>query len=221
MGSFVTDAVLQSPTEVHGSVNVLEHGEHRLEPNLRPLQHMEPSYESAYQEVHKAEFDRICSLVQTPNTGPFMHTDLTWASHLRVKGRRTDPRNLVPVSVAYIPWARVDDFVKGEEARSDAPCKFVCQGTPTNLKGKLTFPRWNSYSAIIRYVCNMQFVFLSAFFDVTISCHISSLLYMTLTVSTCCPCHPTGIIVNMDQMTMPRTYQWLQMTCTRRNENST
>ena len=60
------------------------------------------------------------------------------------------------LELAYIPWARVHDFVKGEEARSDAPCKFVCQGTPTNEKGKLMFPRWNSYSAIFMFACNMH-----------------------------------------------------------------
>ena len=175
---------------------------------------MEPSYESVYQEVHKAQFDRICSLVQHPNLGTFMHTDVTWASHRRMKGRRADPRSADEVSVAYIPWARVEDFVKGEEARSDAPCKFVCQGTPTNEKGKLMRPRWNSYSAILRCVCNMQLALQCACSSVTVTCHVSELLNMILTETTCCPPHPTGIIVNMDQMTMHRTYHWLQMTCT-------
>jgi hypothetical protein len=59
-----------------------------------------------------------------------------------------------PVSVAYIPWSRVQDFLKGEEGRPDAPYKFVCQGTPSNQEGKLAFPLWNSYSAVIRCVCN-------------------------------------------------------------------
>ena len=117
---------------------------------------MEPSYESVYQEVNKAQFDWITSLLQTPNIGTFTHTDLTWTSHMRMKGMRADPRTADTVSVAYIPWVRVQDFVEGEEARSDAPCKFVCQGTPTNGKGKLKFPRWNSYSAILRCVRNMQ-----------------------------------------------------------------
>ena len=181
---------------------------------------MEPTYESTYQEVHKAELDRIRSLVQTPHIGTFMHTDLAWTSHMRVKGRRTDPRTLAPVSLAYIPWARVPDFVKGEEARSDAPCKFVCQGSPSHGKGKLLFPRWNSYSAVIRCVCNMQLLCCCARSIVTRSCLGPTLLYMALTFSTCCPAHPTGITVNMDQMTMPRTYHWLQATCTTRNENS-
>ena len=59
-----------------------------------------------------------------------------------------------PVSVAYIPWARVFDFVKGEEARTDGHYKFICWGIPSNQQGKLTFPRWNSYFAIMRCVCN-------------------------------------------------------------------
>jgi hypothetical protein len=140
---------------------------------------MEPSYETVYQEVQAAEFQRIDSLLQTPNTGTFMHTDLTWESHGRMKGRRSDPRVFDTVLVAYIPWDRVEDFVKGEEARSDAPCKFVCQGSPTNVKGKLMFPRWNSYSAIFRCVCNMQVPLQRACSNVTKSYHVSSLLYMT------------------------------------------
>ena len=223
MGSLVTDAVVQSPFEVSVTdavhSQVLVHEDHGSQPPLRPAHHMEPSYETVYQEVHKAEFQRIRSLVQTPNTGTFMHVDLAWASHTRMKGRRTDPRNVDTVSIAYIPWARVDDFVKGEEARSDAPCKFVCQGTPTNEKGKLMFPRWNSFSTILRCVCNMQLPWQCAYCNVTIYCHVSSMLYMTLTKTTSCPPHTTGITVNMDQMTMHRTYHWLQQTCTIRRKN--
>ena len=130
---------------------------------------MEPTYESCYEELHKAELDRIRSFVQTPDKGTFMHSDLAWTSHMRVKGRRTDTRSLAPVSVAYIPWARVEDFVKGEEARSDAPCKFICQGAPSHDRGKLKFPRWNSYSTVRRCVCNMQLVCSSACSSVTMS----------------------------------------------------
>ena len=166
---------------------------------------MDPSYKSVYQEVYRAKFNRISTLIQSPNIGTFTHRDLTWACGVRVKGR-TDPRTLAPVSVAYIHWARVQDFVKGEEARSDAPSKFVCQGAPTKAKGKLVRPRWNSYSAILRYICNMQPGLDCACSNVTVFKHLSSLLYVTLTVTTCCGLYVTGIIVNMDQMTMPRTY---------------
>ena len=226
MGSLVTDADLQSPVEVavtdvgvHSHVHV--HGEQGSEPTLCLSQYMEPSYETVYQELHKAEFHRIRSLVQTPKIGTFMHTDLMWASHMRVKGRRADPRIADTVSVAYIPWARVDDFVKGEEARTDAPCKFICQGSPTNGKGKLMFPRWNNYSAILRCVCNMQKALQCACSNVTTSSYVTTLLYMTLTENTCCPPHSTGIIVSMGQRTIHRTYHWLQTTCTTRKKSST
>jgi hypothetical protein len=220
MESFVTHALVTSPIGLHDEDHVSVHAEHVSEPMLRPPQHLEPSYESTYRELHKAEIDRIRSLVQTPHIGTFMHSDVTWATHMHTKGRRTDPRTLAPVSVAYIPWARVEDFVKGEEARTDAPCKFICQGTPTNAKGRLLFPRWNSYSSVIRCARNMQLVFHSQCSCVTICSHGPTLLYMALTSTTCCYPRPTGITVNMDQMTMQATYHWLQMICTKRSENS-
>ena len=219
MGTFLTDAVVPSSAVMHSQDHVTIPTLDGSEPTLRPPQALEPSYESTYQELHKADILRIRSLVQSPNMGTFMHTDLMWASHMRVKGRRTDPRTLAPVSIAYIPWARVEDFLKGEEARSDAPSKFVCQGAPSNDKGKLLFPRWNSYSTIIRCVCNMQFVFPCVCYSVTISCQVPTVFYMPLTSIACCSPHPTGITVSMDQRTMHRTYHWLQMTCTIRNEN--
>ena len=116
------------PTEVH----VLRDGDHDTEQTIRTPLAVDPLYESIYWEAHKGEFERLRSLVQRPEAGTFMHTDLLWARQIRVKGRRTDLRTHAAVLVAYIPWARVQDFVKGEEAHIDAPCKFVCQGTPSN-----------------------------------------------------------------------------------------
>ena len=100
----------------------------------------DPAYDSTYLEAHKGEFERLRGLVQTPEAGTFMHTDLMWAKQIRLKGKGTDSTTHVAVSVAYIPWARVHDFVKGEEACNDGPCKFICQGTLSNGHGKLTFP---------------------------------------------------------------------------------
>ena len=181
MGSFVTHAVVTSLIGLHNEDHVSVHAEHVSEPTLPPPQHLEPSYESTYQEVHKAEIHRIRSLVQNPNIGTFMHTDVTWASHMHTKGRRADPRTLATVWVAYIPWARVEDFVKGEEARTDAPCKFICQGSPTNDKGRLLFPRWNSYSVVLRCARNMEDVFNCACSCVTIYWLRPTLLYIALT----------------------------------------
>jgi hypothetical protein len=149
------------PTEV------LRHQDHGAQQTLSMPLAVHPSYESTYREVHKGEFERLMNLVQRPPDGNFTNTDLSWARQTRVKGRRSDPRTETTVSVAYIPWERVQNFVKGEEARSDAPCKFVCQGTPSNEQGKLAFPRLNSYSMVLRCVCNLQFEFHSACSHVT------------------------------------------------------
>ena len=48
------------------------------------------------------------------------------------KVRRDSPMIHAPVLVAYILWTRVLDFVKGEKARTDGPCKFICWDTPSN-----------------------------------------------------------------------------------------
>ena len=155
-------------------------GEHAADQTHGAKHGVQPSYESTYQEVHKLELDRIRSSVQRPQSGFFMHSDLMWTSHNRVKGRRSDPRTPALVSLAYIPWARVQDFVKGEEARTDAPCRFICQGRTFNQQGELMFPRWNSYSAIIRYLCNMSFEEHCACCTVTSFRQIRSLLQITL-----------------------------------------
>ena len=139
-----------SYAELLSQVHVVIDGNHGNEQSNRMPLGVDPSYESTYQEVHKQDLERLRNCVQKPEAGTFTHTDLLWASHIRMKGRKSDPRIPASVSVAYIPWGRVQDFVKGEEARTDGPCKFVCQGTTSNKEGGLMFPRWNNYSAVIR-----------------------------------------------------------------------
>ena len=152
MGSSATAAVVEYCVGLHNESQVLHHGDEQTN-GLKDV--VQPTYESAYQQVHKQELQRLESCVQRPQGGTFMHTDLTWDRHIRVKRKGFDPRTPVAVSVAYIPWARVEDFVKGEEARTDAPCKFICQGTTSHKDGDLMFPRWNSYTEVIRCLCNM------------------------------------------------------------------
>ena len=176
MGSPVTHAVLQSCV----GLLLLENGEQAGEQTHGAMQGVQPSYESTYLDVHKQDLDRLRSCVQRPQPGSFMHSDLVWASHTRLKGRRSDPRTPASVSVAYIPWARVQDFVKGEEARLDGPCKFICQGKTSNKQGELMFPRWNSYSAVIRCPCNMSFDLHYACCIVTTFKQVMHLLHITL-----------------------------------------
>ena len=157
MGDCNNDVVVESFAALPTNARLPPHEEvaaQRPPPMPRGL---DPSYQSTFLEMHKVDLERLCALVQTPKPGTFMHKDLTWATCIRVKGRRDGPRTQNHVSVAYIPWVRVHDFVKGEEARIDGPCKFICQGTVSNQQGKLTFPRWNSYSAVLRCVGNMYF----------------------------------------------------------------
>jgi hypothetical protein len=150
METFVTDVVVHSCDGLHTQLQCLQNTNHGAEQSHGLMQIVQPSYESTYQEVHKHDLERLRNCVQKPEAGTFTHTDLLWASHIRMKGRKSDPRIPASVSVAYIPWGRVQDFVKGEEARTDGPCKFVCQGTTSNKEGGLMFPRWNNYSAVIR-----------------------------------------------------------------------
>ena len=180
VGSSVTNAVVHSCAELHSDLPVLQNGEHGTELGRCRMEVVEPSYESTYLEVHQQQLERLRSSVQRPQAGNFMHTDLLWASHIRVKGKKNDPKTNEPVSVAYIPWERVQDFVKGEEARTDAPCRFVCQGTSSNKQGNLTCPRWNSYSAVMRCVCNMSIDFHCGCFNVTTLKQGRAFLHLTL-----------------------------------------
>ena len=187
MGSAVPAVVLNSTSELHSSEHNLQDGNPGMLQTHRMPKAMAPTYESTYLEAHKEELQRLRGLVQVPEPGTFMHTDLTWAQQIRVKGKGTDSPTHATVSVAYIPWARVQDFVKGEEARTDGPCKFICHGSPTNKQGKLTFPRWNSYSAMFRCVCNMRAELNRACRDVTTLCHVCGLGLASVTCLTCFP----------------------------------
>lgn len=156
MGSSITDVVVHSSAGLHTQSHVVENGQYVVEGTHGLMRGVQTSYEATYREVHNQNLDRVRSCVQIPEPGTFMHTDLLWESHIRMKGTGSDPRTPSSVSVAYIPWERVQDFVKGEEARTDGPCKFICQGKTSNKQGDLMRPRWNSYSATIRCICNMS-----------------------------------------------------------------
>lgn len=63
MGSFVIDDVVHSSVELHSEPHVLLDGKHVTKPTHRPLQGVEPSYESTYQEVHNAKFEQLHTFV--------------------------------------------------------------------------------------------------------------------------------------------------------------
>uniref|UniRef100_A0A6N2MRY4 Uncharacterized protein n=1 Tax=Salix viminalis TaxID=40686 RepID=A0A6N2MRY4_SALVM len=75
--------------------------------------------------------DEILSLpVQNPPTLEFSASDIVWS---KVEGWRDNLDRL-----ALIPFARVDDFVRGESANKDCPTRFhVASSTQTSYKQKV------------------------------------------------------------------------------------
>ena len=64
-----------------------------------------------------ARWDAILSLpVQSPSTSDFSAADLVWS---KIEGFRDKVDR-----IALIPFARVDDFIRGESANKDCPTGF-------------------------------------------------------------------------------------------------
>ena len=82
MGNCVTYAVVKSCVALHNNVHLLADGHPTSDQAHCTLHGLEPSYESTYQEVHKANFQRLCGLVQTPEPNTFIHMDLTGATQI-------------------------------------------------------------------------------------------------------------------------------------------
>jgi len=67
--------------------------------------------------LQMARWDEILSLpVQNPPTLEFSSADIVWS---KVEGWRDKTNRVV-----LIPFARVDDFVRGESANKDCPTRF-------------------------------------------------------------------------------------------------
>ena len=137
MRDYVTDVVVKSCVASHNDVHLLADGHPTSNQAHCTFYGLEPSYKSTYQEVHKADFEWLRGLVQTPKSYSFMHMDLTWATQIRAKGRRDSPKNHAPISVLYIPWARMHDFVKGEEALVPASLSVMAFHQTNNSGGAL------------------------------------------------------------------------------------
>ena len=92
MGDCVAHAVVKSCVALHNDVHLLADGHPTSDQIHCTFCGLEPSYESTYQDVHKADFQRLRGLVQTPEPDIFMHMDLTWATHILPKGGGLVPR---------------------------------------------------------------------------------------------------------------------------------
>ena len=66
MGDCVTHTVVKSCAALHNDVHLLADGHPTSNQTHGTLCGLQPSYESTYKKVHKANFERLRGLVQTP-----------------------------------------------------------------------------------------------------------------------------------------------------------
>lgn len=92
--------------------------------------------------MQMARWDQIFSLpVQNPTLPEFSSADLVWS---KVEGYRDNIDRL-----ALIPYARVDDFVRGESANKDCPTSFHVEARRRKTKEKKYKPK---VDGILEYI---------------------------------------------------------------------
>ncbi|CAH2079274.1 unnamed protein product [Thlaspi arvense] len=97
--------------------------------------------------MQMARWDQIFSLpVQNPALPEFSATDLVWS---KVEGYRDNIDRL-----ALIPFARVDDFVRGESSNKDCPTSFHVEARRRKAKGKKYKPKVDGILEYILYWCS-------------------------------------------------------------------
>lgn len=99
---------------------------------------------------HEAKMPRmedILSLpVQDPPYAEFSAAHLNW---VKVEGGRQGGDD-----IALIPFARVDDFVKGESSNAECPARFRVESRRKRLEGSLNKPRVDGYLEYTLYWCS-------------------------------------------------------------------
>lgn len=94
-----------------------------------------------------ARWDEILSLpVQNPPTLEFSSSDLVWS---KVEGHRDNMDRL-----ALIPFARVDDFVRGESANKDCPTRFHVEARRRRPPEMAYKPKVDGILEYILYWCS-------------------------------------------------------------------
>ena len=88
--------------------------------------------------------------VQSPPIGSFDAAKLQWEA-------RADPREKYQaLFIAYIPWERTQDFIEGENNRSNAPTNFKVEWTKNRKPNTLKRPNEDSYLRLTGYVCYLK-----------------------------------------------------------------
>lgn len=88
--------------------------------------------------------------VQDPPCAEFSSTHIKW---VKVEGGRQGGDD-----IALIPFARVDDFVKGESSNAECPASFRIESRRKRPEGSISKPRVDGY---LEYTLYVDFVILN------------------------------------------------------------
>ncbi|PON65595.1 Zinc finger, SWIM-type [Parasponia andersonii] len=99
------------------------------------------------QEHKMPRMEDILNLpVQDPPAAEFSAADIKW---VKVEGGRQGGDD-----IALIPFARVDDFVKGESLNAECPASFRIESRRKRLEGSISKPRVDGYLEYTLYWCS-------------------------------------------------------------------
>lgn len=104
--------------------------------------------------------------VQDPPCAEFSAADIKW---VKVEGGRQGGDD-----IALIPFARVDDFVKGESSNAECPANFRIESRRKRSEGSISKPRVDGYLEYTLYVDFAVFIPLGSFFLFFIFMFVSS-----------------------------------------------
>ena len=89
--------------------------------------------------------------VQDPPSAEFSADHINW---VKVEGGRQGGDD-----IALIPFARVDDFVKGESSNAECPANFRIESRRKRPEGSISKPRVDGYLEYTLYVDFITFFF--------------------------------------------------------------
>lgn len=116
--------------------------------------------------IQMARMEDILNLpVQDPPFAEFSSAHIKW---VKVEGGRQGGDD-----IALIPFARVDDFVKGESSNAECPASFRVESKRKRPEGSVSKPRVDGYLEYTLYVVSVG---LSFFFQIEMLYHLSSLI---------------------------------------------
>ncbi|KAG8635841.1 uncharacterized protein LOC110603869 isoform X3 [Manihot esculenta] len=99
---------------------------------------------------HEAKMPRMEDIlnlpVQDPPSAEFSATHIKW---VKIEGGRQGGDD-----IALIPFARVDDFVKGESSNAECPASFRIESRRKRSEGSISKPRVDGYLEYTLYWCS-------------------------------------------------------------------